>query len=345
MSQLHVQNLDCLHQQQPILRNLTFTLDSGEIGCLLGASGCGKTTALRTLAGFHPNARGQIRLGDQWLLRDNLALPAHQRRVGLVFQDHALFPHLSVQDNIGFGLHRSLRPARVRQLLEMTGLGALAKAYPHQLSGGQQQRVALARAMAPHPALLLLDEPFSNLDVELREQLGREIRQWLKSEKITAVLVTHDQHEAFAMADQVGVLHQGQLQQWANPYQLYHQPQNRYVADFIGEGVWLPARISGPNRIACELGDMQIPLSQQLPPGQPVDLLLRPDDILHQDSSPLQARVIHKVFRGAEFLYRLQLPSGDSVLSLVPSHHNHALGEAIGIQLDIRHGIIFERAG
>lgn len=345
MSQLLVQNLDCLHQQQRVLHNLNFTLESGEIGCLLGASGCGKTTALRTLAGFHPNAQGQIRLGDQWLLRDGQALPAHQRRVGLVFQDHALFPHLSVQDNIGFGLPRSLRPPRVRQLLEMTGLEALAKSYPHQLSGGQQQRVALARAMAPHPALLLLDEPFSNLDVELREQLGREIRQWLKAENITAILVTHDQHEAFAMADKVGVLHQGQLQQWASPYQLYHQPLSRYVANFIGEGVWLAARISGPNRIVCELGEVQIPLSQNLAVDQEVDLLLRPDDILRQDLSPLQARVIHKVFRGAEFLYRLQLPSGNSVLSLVPSHHDHALGEAIGIQLDIQHGIIFERTG
>jgi iron(III) transport system ATP-binding protein len=229
-------------------------------------------------------------------------------------------------------------------VLEVVGLQAYAQAFPHELSGGQQQRVALARALAPKPQLLLLDEPFSNLDVDLRERLSREVRDILKSQGTTAILVTHDQHEAFAMADKVGVMHQGQLQQWAPPYELYHEPASRYVADFIGQGAFVPGRVTGPRCVTLELGEYCSAVPRQFAEGDQVDVLLRPDDVVHDDASLVTAKVLGKVFRGSEFLYTLQLDSGQQVLAQVPSHHNHAIGEAIGIRLELDHLIAFRRA-
>jgi iron(III) transport system ATP-binding protein len=209
--------------------------------------------------------------------------------------------------------------------------------YPHEISGGQQQRVALARALAPRPELLLLDEPFSNLDVDLRERLSLELREIIKASGATAVLVTHDQQEAFAIADQVGILHDGRIQQWDSAYNLYHRPANRFVADFIGQGVFLPARELDGGGLEIELGTLQGGSSD----GKPVEVLLRPDDVVHDDAAPTQAEVVHKAFRGAEILYTLKLASGRKVLALVPSHHNHALGERIGIRLDVDHVVAF----
>ncbi|MGH6608717.1 MAG: ABC transporter ATP-binding protein, partial [Burkholderiaceae bacterium] len=279
-----------------------------------------------------------------------------KRGIGLVFQDYALFPHLRVTDNIGFGLRHlgpAERAARVRAMIELVGLSAHADNYPHELSGGQQQRVALARALAPHPSLLLMDEPFSSLDVDLRARLGAEVRQILKASGTTAMLVTHDQQEAFAMADQVGVMHNGGIEQWDRPYELYHRPATRYVADFIGEGVFLPARVLTSMDVEIELGELhgKWPLSyvpsdaQQLNGSNhdAVDVLLRPDDIVHDDASPLKAEVVRKVFRGGDFVYKLRLASGREVLALVPSHHDHAIGESIGIRLDADHVITFPR--
>jgi iron(III) transport system ATP-binding protein len=255
----------------------------------------------------------------------------------MVFQDYALFPHLSVAANVGFGLAGlagSERRSRVGELLATVGLGGQGDRYPHELSGGQQQRVALARALAPRPQLILLDEPFSNLDVDLRERLSLEVRDILKSQGITAVLVTHDQHEAFAMADEVGVMAAGTIQQWDTPYRVYHQPANRFVADFVGQGVFLPGLVIDDRSVEVELGVLESRLPLECSQGCEacgkdcgVEVLLRPDDIIHDDRSDLLAEVRHKAFRGAEILYTLRLGSGVEVLSLVPSHHNHAIGE------------------
>jgi iron(III) transport system ATP-binding protein len=331
-----------------VVEQLSFTLERGAIGCLLGPSGCGKTTVLRCIAGFEPVLSGSIRLAGNLVSGPGVMVPPERRRIGMVFQDYALFPHLSVADNIAFGLHRlprTERKARTRALAELVGLGdALAK-YPHELSGGQQQRVALARALAPRPDLLLLDEPFSNLDVDLRERLSIEVRNIIKASGATAVLVTHDQHEAFAMADEIGVIHEGRIQQWDPAYNLYHRPVNRFVADFVGQGVFLPAKVLSGRRIEFELGVLEgslAPVAGRR--GAAVEILLRPDDIVHDDNSPLKAEVVHKAFRGAEILYTLRLASGRKVLALVPSHHNHALGEKIGIRLGIDHVVAFAQA-
>ncbi|MBA3998045.1 MAG: ABC transporter ATP-binding protein [Candidatus Accumulibacter sp.] len=335
-----------------VVNGVDFRVDAGSIACLLGPSGCGKTTLLRCIAGFEEIAAGEIRVEGRTVSRAGFRVPPEHRRIGMVFQDYALFPHLTVAENIGFGLRgmsAAERGARVDELLGTVGLGGQGRKYPHELSGGQQQRVALARALAPRPQLILLDEPFSNLDVDLRERLSHEVRDILKSQGITAVLVTHDQNEAFAMADEIGVMADGLIQQWDTPYNLYHRPANRFVADFVGQGVFLPGMVIDGHCVDVELGrlESQVPLEcgqgcGTCGKGCGVEVLLRPDDIVHDDRSALKAEVLHKAFRGADILYTLRLTSGAEVLSLVPSHHNHALGERIGIKLDVDHVVAFK---
>ena len=328
----------------PIVDGLSLSLARGRIGCLLGPSGCGKTTVLRCIAGFEEISGGEIVINGEPVSTAQYHLPAEQRRIGMVFQDYALFPHLTAEQNIGFGLHnlsRTERKIRQNELLTLIGLSKAAKLYPHQLSGGQQQRIALARALAPRPQLLLLDEPFSNLDVELRERLCHDVREIIKREGTTALMVTHDQHEAFAVADDIAIMHQGHIQQWDSAYNLYHRPSNRFVADFIGKGVFLQGVVLEGNRVETELGILEGELHSPCARGCVVDLLLRPDDIVHDDASPLTAVVTDKAFQGADILYTLQLKSGVQILSLVPSHHNHAIGQAIGICLITDHLIAF----
>jgi iron(III) transport system ATP-binding protein len=233
-------------------------------------------------------------------------------------------------------------------MLDLIGLPKRGEHYPHELSGGQQQRVALARALAPQPHLLLLDEPFSNLDVELRERLSIEVHDILKRAGMAAILVTHDQNEAFAVADVVGIMREGRIEQWDTPYNLYHRPATRHVADFIGQGVFLPGEVISRQVVRMELGqlDSEVPVDcgsscAECPRDCRLDVLLRPDDVIHDDASEVKAEVVAKAFRGAEFLYTLRLASGAQVLSLVPSHHNHSIGEKIGIRLDVDHVVTF----
>ncbi len=229
----------------PVVSNLSLTLRQGHIGCLLGSSGCGKTTILRAIAGFEPLRSGGIRLGERLISSPGDAIEPQDRQVGMMFQDYALFPHLDVAGNVGFGLRRydkAARKERVHEMLVLVGLADAAHRYPHELSGGQQQRVALARALAPEPRLLLLDEPFSNLDVDTRERLAFELRDILKKTGHTALLVTHNQAEAFAIADRIGIMHEGRLVQWDTPYALHNAPATPFVSDFIKREVLMAQR-------------------------------------------------------------------------------------------------------
>jgi len=354
---LQVQQLGVRYpgQAQAAVDSVSLGLRAGDIGVLIGPSGCGKTTLLRAVAGLERVSAGGIVLDGETVSEAGRHVPAEQRRIGMVFQDYALFPHLDVGRNVGFGIHhlpRAERAARVAEVLRLVGLDGMQARYPHELSGGQQQRVALARALAPAPRLLLLDEPFSNLDVDLRERLAHEVRAILKAAGATALFVTHDQLEAFAIGDVIGVMHQGHLHQWDDAYALYHRPATRFVAEFIGHGVFSPAQIrqqaDGAVVVQTPMGaltDMEeCPLPSAYEAGL-CDVLLRADDIVHDDDAPVKAQIVRKAFRGSEFLYTLRLASGDTVMTHVPSHHNHEVGEWIGIRASVDHVVTFERGG
>lgn len=332
-----------------VVHRVSLQLREGDIGCLLGPSGCGKTTLLRAIAGFEPLRHGSIALHGKVVCDTQRMIAPEQRRVGMVFQDFALFPHLTVAENIGFGLRGQtarVKTARIEELLKLVGLTDSARQHPHQLSGGQQQRIALARAMAPRPAVLLLDEPFSALDPELRGQLASEVRTLLKQDGITAILVTHDQTEAFTMADQIGVMNQGVLHQWDSGYNLYHHPATTFVADFVGRGALFAITVADRNSIDTPFGRLSGKLPEGIAPGTGLQLLIRPDDI-HLTTKPdgIHACINERLFQGAEYLYTLELESGDRLQCLAPSHQRHSVGNRVALKLDIRDLVLFSDNG
>jgi iron(III) transport system ATP-binding protein len=343
---LTLHGIECRYDDRAVVRRLSLEVPRGALVCLLGPSGCGKTTVLRAIAGFQPLAAGEITLNGRVVSRPGFTLPPEQRRLGMVFQDYALFPHLTVAQNVAFGLHGAAAAERrkaVETILATVGLGGLRDRYPHELSGGQQQRVALARALAPRPSLILMDEPFSSLDIEMRERLNQEVREILKQREATAVLVTHDQHEAFALSDWVGVMHEGTLLQWDTPYNLYHEPGSRFVADFIGQGVLLKGTLVAPDAVETEVGIVRGKRAYDWRRGTAVEVLLRPDDIVPDPEGDLQAEVVRKAFKGAEILYTLQLPTGGVVLSLFPSHADYRVGERVRMRVRAEHLVAFRR--
>ena len=341
---LEVSQLDVHYPGRPqaAVRDVSFGLRAGEIGVLIGPSGCGKTTLLRAVAGLERVTAGEIRLSKVVVSSSERTVAPETRRIGMVFQDYALFPHLDVGQNVGFGIHtlpRIQRTARVAEVLELVGLGGAEKRYPHELSGGQQQRVALARALAPRPQLLLLDEPFSNLDVDLRERLAHEVRGILKEAKATALFVTHDQLEAFAIGDQIGVMQQGRLHQMADASTLYKQPASRFVADFIGHGAFVPAtpaRSAQGWQLDTPLG--AIATDEALPP---CDVLLRASDVVVDAASPYTATLVRKSFRGSQFLYNLELADQRQVYAQAPSDMQHAVGQPVHLRAQPAHLVHF----
>ena len=339
---LTLTDLACGYEGQAVVHGLDLQLHAGEIGCLLGASGCGKTTTLRAIAGFEPVHHGHIVLDGDVISRAGYTLAPEKRRIGMVFQDYALFPHLTVAQNIAFGIRQHPQQAYVvAQMLELVNLAGLDTRYPHELSGGQQQRVALARALAPQPHLLLLDEPFSNLDVELRRRLSQEVRDILKQGGTSAILVTHDQEEAFSVSDKVGVFQKGRLQQWDTPYNLYYQPHTPFVASFIGQGYFLRGIQGTGYSVHTELGELQGRQPTPLAAGSAVEVLLRPDTLVHAPDSPFQAQVLSKRFQGATTRYQLQLASGCQVEALLPSHLAAEPGQTLGVRVNTEQLVVF----
>lgn len=343
-------NIDAIctsHQKHTVLKDLNLSIAAHDIVCILGPSGCGKTTLLRTIAGLQTIDAGSIEMDAKCISSYTHTIPPEQRNVGFMFQDLALFPHMTIFDNVAYGIRNKDSAFIQTQVQHELDLVEIAhsdyKKFPHQLSGGQQQRVALARALAPKPTILLLDEPFSSLDPDLRMQLASQVRDILKQENMTTLLVTHDQHEAFTIADWVGVMQRGNIVQFDTPYNTYHQPNSRFVADFIGMGSFIPATVKANNCIETVFGELKGPLNDTFDIGEEVDLLVRPDDIPHDDNSPVTANVEERRFLGAEFLYTLRLPNDCRVNCYAPSHHDHAIGKPLGIRLDLEHLVVFKR--
>ena len=343
---LCLENVTKAFGTQQVVERISFQLTRGEIGCLLGPSGCGKTTLLRMIAGFEDIHDGSISIHNARVSTPASTTPPEQRSIGMVFQDYALFPHMSVQQNLEFGIRnkkKTMRQRKIADLLDLVGLQDCAARYPHELSGGQQQRIALARALAPEPELLLLDEPFSNLDVLFREKLTAEVRNILKFLEITTLLVTHNQHEAFSVADTVGVLFNGKMQQWDSAYNIYHNPTSVEVATFVGDGSLISGIVTGESQVECALGRIYGRLSRPCKSGTKVYLLVRPEDVLHVDEAPARAVITQKSFRGSNILYQLELPTGELCQALVSSHHNHAIGQAIGVVPEVDNLVIFPK--
>jgi len=341
---LEIQGMSCNYGLERAVYDLSLTVNKGDQVCLLGPSGCGKTTVLRAVAGFQPLLSGSVSINGQCVSRPGDVLSPEKRRVGMVFQDHALFPHLSVEQNVESGL-RALsateRRTTVSEMLERVGLMRVARRFPHELSGGQQQRVALARALAPRPLLLLMDEPFSSLDLDLRERLGQEVSDMLKANGITCILVTHDQNDAFSMGEQIGVMAEGRLLQWDTAYNLYHEPGNRFVADFIGNGIFLPAKVKTPRVVESEFGELRGDQDIVIPTGSQVEVLIRPDDVVLDVDSSIRGEVVRKAFKGAEILYTIRFETGTTVLALFPSHANFAVGDNVGVRFEVDHLVTF----
>ncbi len=335
-TQLNVNDVTIRFAEHTVIQHLNFELQAGRIGCLLGPSGCGKTTMLRAIAGFQSIDEGSIYLGDRLVADDSFTMPPQQRRVGMVFQDFALYPHLTVEKNIAFGLNKwskKQKSLRVDELLTLVKLESMRYRYPHELSGGQQQRVALIRAMAPKPDILLMDEPFSSMDTELRQRLAWELRSILKQDNATAILVTHDQSEAFAMADDIGVMENSRLVQWATAKELYFAPKTAFVAKFIGQSVMLEARHKEHGLLETPLGEAHADYMTSVTEQALVQI--RPQDVVIDQSSDIKATVVSRLYLGAEYIYTLRLSDGQTVLCMAPGYSSYRDNEQVGIRLNV----------
>ena len=339
---LELRTVSCAYDPSiPAIRDISFSAREGEILCLLGPSGSGKTTVLRAIAGFEPVQSGQIFLSGRLVSSSSETVPTEERRVGMVFQEYALFPHLRVADNIAFGLRhlsRAERTCRVDEMLQLTGLEGLDRRYPHELSGGQQQRVALSRALVQNPVLLLLDEPFSNLDPDMASRMRQEVHALLRRMKTTTILVTHDHDEAFAMADRIAVLNQGVLEQMDSPEIIYHLPATRFVADFVGQADFIAGQIR-QGLVHTELGEFPNTLNGA--EGSEVLVMIRPDDIHLVPNKSAKPRIVARQFRGSENIYTIHLPSGQIVHSSESSTSVYQEGTAVELRVSATHTVLY----
>jgi len=347
-SPLRVNNLHCEYRGEAAVAGVSFDVRRGQVACLLGPSGCGKTTILRAIAGLEPVTSGLIELRGEPVSTSKRSVATEKRRLGMVTQDYALFPHRNVINNVTFGLrgkeyrwNSAKRRSAAMDALEQVEMQGYAERYPHELSGGQQQRVALARSLATKPDILLLDEPFSSLDLDLRARLGTRLHDLLRAHDITGLVVTHDQHEAFALADQIGVMRDGKILQWDTPYRIYHEPADRYVADFVGQGSLIPGLLRDKRTVETALGVITGSRDINATKGAMVEVLLRPDDLHPDAAGSIVGNVVKAAFRGADILYTIRLANGSEVLSAFPSHNNPEIGEVVHLSLDAEHLVAF----
>ncbi|USH02858.1 ABC transporter ATP-binding protein [Grimontia kaedaensis] len=328
---LTVSNLICRYNGQAVLNDLTFRVEKGEIVCLLGASGCGKTTLLKAIAGLLPLDSGEMMINCRQIVGPSLNVPPEQRNIGMIFQDYALFPHLTVAENVSFGLKgwdKLATNARVQEMLALVKLDGLDTRYPHQLSGGQQQRVAIARALAGKPDLLLLDEPFSNIDTQVRHSLIKEIRKIFKEQGVTAIFVTHSREEAFAFADKLAVMNKGVIEQYGGATDLYYSPSSRFVADFLGHGSYVPVSVNGESKMYTPLGEWPV---EQAANGSDLEWLIRPQNLSITPDDTGNGVVSDVQFMGDSCRYLVDV-NGQSLMV----YSNQLLDMGDKVRLDIR---------
>jgi iron(III) transport system ATP-binding protein len=338
---IDVKKVSKRYQATYAVKSCDLEVCSGEILALLGPSGSGKTTLLRLIAGFERPDQGYISIGGRTVVdvAGSIWVATEDRGVGMVFQDYALFPHLTVSQNVRFGLRngsKADRQSRVEELLRLTELFSFGDRYPHELSGGQQQRVALARALAPHPRVVLLDEPFNGLDPELRPQMRREIAAILRRSGTAAVLVTHDQEEALGMADHVAVIRNGELQQIGTPEDVYYSPRTVFVASFVGHADFIPGVVR-ESRIETEFGNFPRPPNV---PGGPVKVMIR-HEAVNERSGGILATVEEREFLGGEILYRLRLPSGSTVHLEQRKPVHWPVGHQVPVEVHLSTPVVF----
>ena len=341
---LEIEDVSLSIEGNLILDNLSLNIDEHEIISLIGPSASGKSSLLRIIAGFENISSGKVKLNGLIVDDQSTIVQPQNRNIGIIFQDLALFPHLSCKDNIIFGItnysenHKRQRLDRLCNLLDIT---SIKDKFPHEISGGQQQRIAIARALAPGPEILLLDEPFSALDEELKETLIHDVKNLLKEEKITTIVITHNIKEAFQLSDKIAFLDNKKIIQFDTAYNLYHKPYTKEIANFCGIGSFINGTIIDANHVSTMLGDIFGDASK-FKIGSNVSVMIRPDDIIHDDDSAQSAKVIEKVFLGSDFLYKLELTKGEKIYCYTPSHHKHAINEVIGIKPVIDHLILFD---
>jgi iron(III) transport system ATP-binding protein len=314
----------------PAVNNVDLSVEQSDILALLGPSGCGKTTVLRLIAGLDIPETGTVEIGGNMVTDIKTQAGPEKRQVGMVFQEYALFPHMNVSKNIAYGLPRSgKQQSIVNEMLSLVNLEGMGERMPHQLSGGEQQRVALARALAPSPQVLLLDEPFSNLDATLRTQMQQETLEILKVSGTSTIFVTHSQEEAMIMGDSIAIMNQGKIEQVDTPANIFHSPNTRFVAGFMGVSTFLPAYIS-EDSLLSELGSHPVPSG--LTDGNNIEIMLRPTDITITPSDFGQGVIIKKIFQGSFYLYEVALSSGDTIKCSEIYSCDYELGTRVNIE-------------